>query len=101
MNKVSIAIKHLLLKGLLLAPVASVNAYAQGEPNSDVTLTEMSWIDAKYFDKKRAVVDALGRENFGTRLRGSTQDIDLIQRILEGQHVTILIPKFIKHWVSR
>lgn len=89
MTKITRLIKNIIFKSLLLSPLMAFNAVATEEPNSDVTLNDLSWIDSKYFDKKRAVVDDLGRENYGTRLRGNTQDIHLMQRILDGQHLTI------------
>ncbi|WP_053980094.1 DUF3806 domain-containing protein [Marinagarivorans algicola] len=85
----SFLFKNVLLKTLVLTPLMAGHAQATSEPNNDVTLNDISWIDNKYFDKKRAVIDDLGRENFGTRLRTSIQDIQLMQRILDGQHVTI------------
>ncbi len=82
-------LKSLLLKTLVLTPLIAVHTHAARDADNDVTLNEISWIDNKYFDKKRAVIDDLGRENFGARLRTNTQDIQLMQRILDGQHVTI------------
>lgn len=54
-----------------------------------VELNELSWIDKKYFDKQRQVIDDLGRENFGQRLRGGPDDIKLMQRILDAEKITI------------
>lgn len=75
-----------LLLALSLAPALSATA-ATPEPDSSITLSELSWIDKKYFDKQRASIDELGRANFGTRVRGNEQDIALMQRIIDAELV--------------
>ena len=81
-------LKTILPLSALLLALYTTDSHAD-ETNNDVTLSELSWIDKKYFEKQRQVVDNLGRENFGTRLRHNKMDIALLQRILDGQHVTI------------
>ena len=81
-----------LLPALCLAATCAASAVYAQDPdsvNDDVTLSELSWIDQKYFEKQRQQVDDMGRENFGTRLRQNSSDIQLLQRILDGQHLTI------------
>ncbi|HEY7771611.1 MAG TPA: DUF3806 domain-containing protein [Marinagarivorans sp.] len=84
-------LKKLLPALCLAAACSAATVYAQ-DPDSldkDVSLSELSWIDQKYFEKQRQQVDDMGRENFGTRLRQNTSDLKLLQRILDGQHLTI------------
>jgi hypothetical protein len=70
---------------ILLCPLTQ----AQSIKTKTVTLSEISWIDSQYFEKQRQLIDELGRELFGTRLRGNKSDIQLLQRILDGNHITI------------
>lgn len=74
-----------MLRIIILITIFAANL-AQGE---GVELNELSWIDKKYFEKQRSVIDDLGRENFGQRLRHSADDLQLLQRILDNQKVTI------------
>lgn len=76
-----------MLRKLLLTTFFA--AATQAAHADKVELSELSWIDQKYFEKQRQVVDDLGRENFGQRLRGGPDDIELMQRILDGENVTI------------
>lgn len=85
----SIFFNSLFFNSGLAIALISPYGFATTEPNNDVTLSEISWIDAKYFEKKRTIIDNLGRENYGTRLRGNIKDIQLMQRLLDGQKTTI------------
>ncbi|MDZ7924802.1 MAG: DUF3806 domain-containing protein [Marinagarivorans sp.] len=67
---------------LLLSLLATT---AHAADNTEVKLSEINWIDKKYFDKQRAQIDELGRSQFGTRLRGSTADLELLQRIIDNE----------------
>lgn len=76
-------------QSIIAVAFLSLNCFADDTSSHNVTLSEISWIDAKYFEKKRTIIDDLGRENYGTRLRGNIQDIQLMQRLLDGQKTTI------------
>lgn len=78
-------LKTIFTLSALLFALNTAGAHA----SDDITLSELSWIEQKYFDKKRQLVDDIGRESFGTRLRQNKMDIGLLQRILDNQKVTI------------
>ncbi len=73
----------------LLALSAMQASLAQADNNSDVTLSDLNWIDQKYFDKQRSLIDELGRETFGQRVRGNSTDLELLQRIINQGKIGI------------
>ncbi len=54
----------------------------------DINLSPLSTIDNNYFIKQRQTLDSLGREHFGTRLRGNRSDLELLQRLLDKGHIS-------------
>lgn len=72
--------------GLVLISTFSLPSFGQ-ILRTDIKLSELSWIDRKYFDKQRQVIDDIGRGNYGTRIRGGKTDLELLQRIIDGEHI--------------
>lgn len=72
----------LKFSGILFFSVYVPLAVAQQE--SAVTLDELRWVDTGYLQRQRALVDDIGRTEFGTRVRGDKSDLRLLQRILDN-----------------
>lgn len=73
---------------VLLALGITQNGVAQTQDKS-VALSDLNWIDQKYFDKQRALIDDLGRETFGQRVRKNITDVELLQRIINTGKIGI------------
>ena len=78
--------KKMLTSLLVVCGAYSTTIFAD-TATKDVKVSDLSWIDKKYFDKQRVYVDDLGRERFGTRLRQNKTDLHLLQRIIDQQIV--------------
>ena len=78
-----------LITTTLLFSFLAVSFMAQANDDTAIKLSELSWIDKKYFEKQRAYVDELGRSQFGTRLRGTTADLELLQRIIDNELIGV------------
>lgn len=79
--------KAFLTTTFLMALILSTTGSHAQTIDNDVTLNELTWIDQKYFEKQRALIDNLGREQYGTPVRGRKIDLELLQRIIDGQHI--------------
>lgn len=70
--------KFLLLILMVLLPYTATSA-----PRDNLILRDLQWVDEGYLVRQRALVDEIGRGEFGTRLRGDKTDLRLLQRILD------------------
>lgn len=57
-------------------------SFAQSSKDGPV-LEELRWVDNGYLERQRAVIDEIGRSEFGTRVRKDIGDLRLLQRIID------------------
>lgn len=71
-----------ILLSLLLGGTAGAQTNAS-DPPAQTVIEDLRWVDSGYLERQRAVVDEIGRAEFGLRVRKDISDLRLLQRILD------------------
>lgn len=79
-----------MIRALLLplALVLSLYSHAKeplisdGKPPKPYSLSEFNWLDRQHMDSQRDKIDSLGRSKLGQPVRGTKDDLELLQRII-------------------
>lgn len=69
----------------LLALLLGGSALAQTSAQSSAPLVieDLRWVDSGYLERQRALIDEIGRSEFGSRVRKDISDLRLLQRIFD------------------
>lgn len=70
------------LLALLLSGPAFSQTSASQKPVPAV-VEELRWVDTGYLERQRTLIDEIGRQEFGSRLRKDIGDLRLLQRIFD------------------
>jgi hypothetical protein len=71
---------------ILLICIISGASWAQSSAPAPV-IEELRWVDNGYLERQRALIDEIGRSEFGTRVRKDISDLRLLQRIMDADLV--------------
>lgn len=71
---------------ILFIAIISGASWAQSTSPAPV-IEELRWVDNGYLERQRALIDEIGRSEFGTRVRKDISDLRLLQRIMDNDLV--------------
>ncbi len=70
---------------LLLTSALVTTAMCWADDEKAPRLSPLSSTDKQFLDKQVAIIDSIGRQNFGSGVHGDMSDIALLQRIIDGR----------------
>jgi hypothetical protein len=75
--------KLLLIVLLSLTCEMALAQSPRSQSNQAPVLEELRWVDNGYLERQRALIDEIGRSEFGSRVRKDISDLRLLQRIID------------------
>ncbi|WP_111642002.1 DUF3806 domain-containing protein [Marinimicrobium alkaliphilum] len=70
----------LALGALLIFVIQSANA-------ESVVIQDFAWMDENHLTQQIEKIDDLGRQHYGVRVRGDKSDLELLQRLIDDDHI--------------